>query len=199
MKKKLIYTVMLLSFSFSSFGQFEEQFLKTHKVDKIKDIRVWYFKSKTQINLVKHHRYRYFTFDKKRNNITNNSFDENNILVWKEMYYYDSLNRVSKTISYNSEYGTDTTQFAYDQNGRAELSKKNVIVGRGTIKTEFDADSNMIQVTSFLNGDITSVDRYKYTKFDNKGNWIEMIMFKDDTLFCTYIRKLTYYTDRRKK
>jgi hypothetical protein len=199
MELKKVCLAILFNSPLLSFGQFEEQFLKTHPKDSIKDIKVWFFNYNTKVDTAKHQGYRYYTFDLKSNKITGSCINEKNILLWKDKYYYDSLNRISKKISYSREYGNDTTLFEYNNNGIAEINPKNLVGASGTTKIDFDTDSNMIQVTSFSNGEQETVDRYEYTKFDKKGNWTEMIWYMNDAPFRTFIRKLTYYSARYKK
>ena len=199
MRLKAVCFTFLLGSPLLSFSQFEEQFLKTHGKDSIKDIKVWFFNYATKVDFIKHQGYRYYTFDLKSNKITGSCVNEKNVLIWKDKCFYDSMNRISKKISYSKEYGNDTTIFSYTNNGRAEINPKNLMGASETIKIDYDTDSNMIRVTSFSNSEEVRVDRYEYTKFDAKGNWIEMIWYQGDKPFRTFIRKLSYYSARSKK
>ena len=193
MKQKIFYTLLYLNFSLLSFGQFEEQFLKAHRSDSVKNIKVWYFNNATKIDFVKHQGYRFYTFNRRGNNMTRSCFNDKNILLWKSDYFYDSLNRVIKEISYNREFGRDTIEVVYNHNEGIMEYQSGLSTNSETNQIKYDADSNMTEVISFSNDRETNRNIYKYTKFDQKGNWIEMIWYMQGNPFRTFIRKLSYY------
>jgi hypothetical protein len=195
MNKIILINLLLFLFYSAGFSQFEETYLKVHKSDGIKSIKVWYFNNNTRVDFVKHQGYRYYTFGKHGELLGRSCYDKKNILVWEEKYNYDSLNRLSEEISYSRGMPKQTKEFTYDNNG--ESTNNGVSDGYAnlseTVNLERDSDENIIKATSVSDGQVINVQKFEYIKYDEKNNWIKMILYDDDKPFRTCIRKIIYY------
>jgi YD repeat-containing protein len=199
MKLIIFLSICLLGFSSLAMGQFEQQFLKQHKADSVKNISILYFNKGEAIDLAIPKAYQQYSFDKWGKKTIHSSFDEKNLLVWQYKYFYDRHDRLVKEIYYNPANGNDTVNYVYDANGQSISYGSGYIASGETTKTEYDADSNMVKITSFVDGGVTSIQRYDYSKKDSKDNWTEMQVYRNDILLYTCARKLVYYNSVPKK
>jgi hypothetical protein len=135
-------------------------------------------------------------------------YDENNQLIGAE-YYEQGDTEPSRDTVYINQDG---------QKVEASLNAENQISWKSTITTDengnpvlktyengkgdyrgldslfFDHQNRVIKgFYKNSKGKRYSIKTYKYLKSDDKGNWIEREMFKNDTLSQKQIRILTYY------
>lgn len=167
--------------------------MQVHTKDSVKTIKVWYFANGTRPDFVKHQGYRYYTFDRKGNQLSGSCYDIKNKLVWENTYTYDSLNRMTKEIEYRPGEGKTTHEFTYDKEGATGEYHEGFVAAGATTEIVRDDDGNVIEEKTTYAPDDISISKYEYPKFDQKHNWTEMIRYSNGKPLRLYVRKLVYY------
>ena len=143
-----------------------------------------------------------YKYDEKGNILEGNFYFKDQIQD-KEIYKTDALGRITETKYYNPDHSLRTTSYnKYDNLGNLvevqfKESDGNIA---GTITYKYDQNRNLIQ-ENFNDNPPSSKDfraKYEYLKFDQKGNWTEMLEYNSgsdyiDRLESIVEREIEYY------
>ncbi len=90
--------------------------------------------------------------------------------------------------------------YMYEYNEKGQISKESIENSYGSCDTwvyEYDSNGNIINMKTTLEDGVVLSNKFVYTKFDDKGNWIERTkkQSQDSDEFSSQVepRRIEYY------
>ena len=136
-----------------------------------------------------------FVYDEKGNQIERNRYMPDGSLNWREKYAYNEKGYiVEKIVSVLEDVFLQKSKFTYDKSGnRIEVSiSEQDGLKKANGKIAYDDEGNPVEWSSLDSEGNTKEGKFTY-QYDKKGNWTQMVIYKNGIPKNIVEREYTYY------